>query len=187
MDRPGGGSARRQLYCKNRNVDAENEARLAALAGAAQPFDAVDVFGGTALHDAKARQQVSDAANGKAAAVLRLKVGAQVVLTRNLDPSARLVNGSRGVVVRFEAVASSRPRNGGYGYVHRPGHVCPVVRFDVGVSRRIGFFETWVGRGALGSVSRTQVPLKLAWALTVHKVRQAVHVAWIPCVHALMM
>ena len=169
--RPTDGILPTRLYCKNRDVDKENTARLASLAAAPQIFDAAgtDVYKGDAASNARTRQTVCDYAEKKVPRRLVLKLGAQVVLLRNLDQRAQLVNGSRGVVVRFEQSRGGEKEKGGYGAVECKGALLPVIRFDCGVERRIGLYEVWVGRGALGSLTRRQLPLKLAWALTVHK------------------
>ena len=88
---------------------------------------------------------------------VRLKIGAQVMLTRNRDLEKNLVNGSRGVVERFE---TNRDRN-----------PIPVVRFDNGVITRIDPVEAarFNADGGEGCLVRMQVPLKLAWAVTIHK------------------
>uniref|UniRef100_A0AAR2LVP7 ATP-dependent DNA helicase PIF1 n=1 Tax=Pygocentrus nattereri TaxID=42514 RepID=A0AAR2LVP7_PYGNA len=86
-------------------------------------------------------------------AILQLKVGAQVMLTKNLDVQRGLVNGARGVVVDF------LPGNQGL----------PRVRFLCGaveVMKR----ERWVFKAGGGLyLSRQQLPLKLAWAISIHK------------------
>ena len=167
--RPTDGICPTKLFCKNKDVDAENETRLNALSGVARSFDASasDVFKGDALYNASARKQVLSAAETKCPLTLHLKVGAQVVLLRNLDQEKGLVNGSRGVVVDFQ---ESDGLKQGFGAVDCRGRgAFPVIRFDCGVVRRIALFEVWVGRGAFGSLTRQQLPLKLAWALTVHK------------------
>ena len=46
---------------------------------------------------------------------------------------------------------------------------CPVVRFDSGKTLAVRPSSTFQSLGADGAAARTQVPLKLAWALTVHK------------------
>lgn len=81
---------------------------------------------------------------------LGLCVGAQVMLLYNMDLAAGLCNGSRGCVIRFE--------NG-----------FPVVRFMNGIEVPIGK-HTWSMKIAENVVvSRTQIPLTLAWAITIHK------------------
>ena len=140
-----------KLHCTNRSVDEVNVGELDRLPGREVSIGAHDEFAGAAAEaGSKAREQVAAAADKKIASVLRLKVGAQVVLLRNLSPS--LVNGRRGVVVGFD---------------ERQGR--PEVLFDNGEVLAVGPSEFWQGCGGAGSVSRRQIPLKLAWALTVHK------------------
>ena len=79
------------------------------------------------------------------------------MLSRNW-PEVGLVNGSRGVIVSFQTAL--------WGENGR--HLCPVVRFDSGQTVTVipeGHTQHFKG----GSVMRLQIPLKLAWALTVHK------------------
>ena len=48
------------------------------------------------------------------------------------------------------------------------GPVRPTVRFDSGASATLDFAEFFQGSGS-GSLTRCQIPLKLGWALTVHR------------------
>lgn len=72
---------------------------------------------------------------------------------RNLEKD--LVNGSRGVVVGFAPQGHGRER--------------PRVQWDCGRTTTVEPAEHWVGQGATGALTRVQFPLKLAWALTIHK------------------
>ena len=141
---PADGIEPTRIYCVNRDVDRENSEELLRLPGTATPFRAID-SGGTA---GGVDEKQLDA---KAPPKLILKTGAQVMMTRN-QPDLDLANGSRGVVEGFE-----RPRNG-------RGELAPLVRFDDG---RLLLVERQPFRH--GAVTRMQLPLKLAWALTVHK------------------
>jgi hypothetical protein len=64
-------------------------------------FEASDTFKGS--YDVEAQKKLSETMDKKIASKLLLKVGAQVVLLRNL--SEKLANGSRGVVVSLDSPA----------------------------------------------------------------------------------
>jgi ATP-dependent DNA helicase PIF1 len=84
--------------------------------------------------------------------VLQLCVGAQVMLVCNLDLENGLANGSRGVVIDFiEDI--------------------PVVRFINGQERIISHWIWEIEEDRKKQVRITQIPLRLAWAQTVHKVQ----------------
>jgi ATP-dependent DNA helicase PIF1 len=83
---------------------------------------------------------------------LSLKKGCQVMLVKNLDFKASLVNGSVGTVEGF-------CENTGY----------PIVRFTHGVTRVIGAEDFSLKKGEVTVSSIKQVPLILAWAITIHK------------------
>ena len=88
-----------------------------------------------------------------------VQVGAQVVFLIN-DRVRGLVNGSRGLVVKFCPCSGKDSKLG--------PSVIPVVRFDNNVVMRIRphMFESTVnGRTKRGF----QLPLNLAWAITIHK------------------
>lgn len=115
---------------------------------------------------------------------LSLKPGAQVMLLRNLDVPNGLVNGSRGVVTRFmpkaDAIAALRAAGPGHplppaaaeavaAAQRFPGAELPVVRFMNGREQPI--FPAVFGQefDGLGECNRVQIPLKLAWTITIHK------------------
>jgi hypothetical protein len=100
-----------KLFSRNDQVDAVNARELRKLStaapGSSRVYDADD-FG----HDE--RQLSGLRKSAPVAEKLRLVVGAQVMLLKNLDVPRGLVNGARGVVVAFKT-PSSKGGGGGYG------------------------------------------------------------------------
>lgn len=154
LDRPlpDGAVEPTRLFPTNGRVDDLNERALGRLDGETCVYNALDY----------ARTEEARALLGACIAPpsLALKVGAQVMLVRNLDETH--VNGSRGVVVRFHPTSSM-----------------PVVRFLRGDELMMEP-QVWEVEGDDGAVvaSRTQVPLRLAWAVTIHK-SQGLTIDWL--------
>ncbi|XP_031137085.1 ATP-dependent DNA helicase PIF1 [Sander lucioperca] len=126
------------------DVELTNEKKLQQLPGSVRAFEALD--------SDPALVKAIDA-HSPVGKLIQLKVGAQVMLTKNQDVSRGLVNGARGVVVAFES-----GKNG-----------LPHVRFLCGVTEVLKP-ERWVFKSGGGvHLSRQQLPLKLAWAISIHK------------------
>uniref|UniRef100_A0A3Q3ICM8 ATP-dependent DNA helicase PIF1 n=1 Tax=Monopterus albus TaxID=43700 RepID=A0A3Q3ICM8_MONAL len=126
------------------DVELTNEKKLQQLPGSARVFEALD--------SDPALVKTIDA-HSPVSRLIQLKVGAQVMLTKNLDITQGLVNGARGVVVAFESGNTGLPR----------------VRFLCGVTEVLKP-ERWVFKAGGGiHLSRQQLPLKLAWAISIHK------------------
>ena len=109
---------------------------------------------------------------------LELRVGSQVMLLKNLEVTAGLVNGTRGVIKRFvdpcenAGVVDEGTRAG----LYFAGKPLPEVEFHVMLGsekstvRRTLKNEIWeVMSGEKVVASRSQIPLMLAWAISVHK------------------
>ncbi|NXE45329.1 PIF1 helicase, partial [Casuarius casuarius] len=126
------------------DVELTNERRLQQLSGEVHTFEALD-------SDPVLVKLID--AQCPVGSRVELKLGAQVMLAKNLDVSQGLVNGARGVVVGFESEQKGLPK----------------VRFLCGVTQVIKV-ERWVFKGPSGVyLSRQQLPLKLAWAISIHK------------------
>ena len=148
-----------RLYVLNRDVDRENEMQLANLEGKEVICRARNEWRekmptGTL---AATKRAMKDSLEKEMPEEVRLKVGAQVMLTRNKDLDRGLVNGSRGVVERFVLDAD--------------GDQVPIVRFDNGLIEKIAKAESvrYNPEGDQGCLVRKQVPITLAWAITTHK------------------
>jgi ATP-dependent DNA helicase PIF1 len=151
-----------KLYCINAQVELENLKFLAALPGPPSTFTGIDIWKRTSSEADK----TLEAMEKKTPKALTLKVGAQVMYTRN-SPALGLVNGSRGTVVRVAEM--SYPARSIDGNVIPAGvYSTPTVLFDNGRCFEIAPSSVFQGSGD-GALVRIQLPLKLAWALTVHK------------------
>lgn len=93
-----------KLYCTNRNVDEENNRKLAQLPGKEVLFAANDSFKGSCNRETQ--KNLAQGMDKKMPSELRLKIGAQVIITRNM-PHFNLVNGSRGIVKSFKECGKS--------------------------------------------------------------------------------
>ncbi|KAM9183174.1 ATP-dependent DNA helicase PIF1 [Dugong dugon] len=126
------------------DVALTNERRLQELPGKVHSFEAMD-------SDPEQAQALD--AQCPASRLLQLKLGAQVMLVKNLAVSRGLVNGARGVVVGFET----------------EGRGLPQVRFLCGITEVIRA-DRWTVQATGGQLlSRQQLPLQLAWAISIHK------------------
>ena len=131
------------LECRNIDVDTFNQKRLDAIPGSTVSIIALD-SGDSRFTNALDKSCL-------APADLRLKIGAQVMLLKNLDIEGGLVNGSVGLV-RSIGDSSVCVDFGTAG-------VCEVR------SSRWSFYD---GDGQV-LATRDQIPLRLAYAITIHK------------------
>jgi ATP-dependent DNA helicase PIF1 len=90
---------------------------------------------------------------------LKLKCGAFVMCTYNIDLENGICNGSQGIIVDFKETVTS------------PGVKLPVVLFSNGLKRIIDY-QYWQNED-YPSIVVAQIPLCLAWALTIHKIQGA--------------
>lgn len=131
-----------KLYGSNAAVDSLNSAELAKVSGASKFYDAIDTGIPTFVEQLRK--------NCIAPQRLELKVGAQVMLLKNLSTETGLVNGAMGKVTRFEGD-------------------WPVVAFNNGEKWHAEPASWEIKDGEEILAARKQIPLRLAWAITIHK------------------
>ncbi|KAF6167112.1 hypothetical protein GIB67_041367 [Kingdonia uniflora] len=96
--------------------------------------------------------------SGIAPDTLELCIGARVMLIKNKDFHSGLVNGATGTVINF---VKKKDAKGDDRF--------PEVEFDNGIKKMIEEDKWKVIEGEMVLATRSQVPLILAWALTIHK------------------
>lgn len=177
-----------ELFPTRQEVDRANNVRMAQLHGTTFTFDARD--GGTITNKEQRDRLLQSCMVPEQ---VHLKKGAQVMLVKNMDD--QLVNGSLGKVIGFmtepmftiykeheedllngdgasEAAMKTEQMKMGLGL--NTAQVYPLVRFanaDGTTRDLLTKREEWKVELPNGEVqaSRSQIPLILAWALSIHK------------------
>lgn len=150
-----------KLYCRRADVDAINRTELDALQGDEQvwlpdieiQYKNVKIveFLSDYRKELVSKMITNFEKHAQYEKVLRLKVGAQVMLVVNLDTPNGLVNGSRGIIISMD---------GGL----------PTVEFANGLRMVIEPYKWLIGGfDKFTKIYRTHIPLRLAYALTIHK------------------
>lgn len=143
------------LFSHREDVNKLNNDEMQKLPGPEKVFKALDVYwtrGQDKVHipapdmSTAKKESYARSMDSQFPKELRLRVGAQVMLRVNVDVSAGLVNGSRGVVTSLEPLK---------------------VLFANGNELFMDPFIRTV-EDETGGLDRSQIPLVLAWALTIH-------------------
>ena len=138
-----------KLFTHNQDVEYTNQVHLKRLKSPLHTFEAVDSNG--------SNSKLISALCPAAPTQIQLCVGAQVMLTKNLSVISGLVNGARGVITGFEKTDATG------------GVSMPKIRF-LGGLESVMKPEKFPVKLSSGDVAfRRQLPLKLAWAISVHK------------------
>ena len=144
------------LFSKKNMVNDYNKLELQKLLDAGNEsytYTATYKYINTTLSEATKEflKNVVDVSYPTAENELTLVIGSQVMLTVN-KPDNNLANGSRGIIIGFK---KNMPK-------------VPLVRFLDGQELEISLFE-WKTEEGGHIVSKIQIPLILAWAITIHK------------------
>jgi ATP-dependent DNA helicase PIF1 len=170
------------IHTFNKRVNTINQRELRRLKGIEYTFTAMDhvrVAKATPKQTIKKSTQslIWKADKELAMPELLLKIGAQVMLLRNMDVKAGLINGSTGIIVAINVHAKD------ISWSSTDRIKCPVsvsttvkVAFDNGITVSLRPEMTDL-ECDLGSIGRTQFPLGLGWAVSSHKV-QGRTVSW---------
>lgn len=180
-----------RLMSRIAQVDNFNQRELAAIRFQEKTWKALDsskkLFGNedSPAVQWKLREHRESLRDHRFQNALTLKIGARVVLLYNLDHKRGLINGSQGVVVGFKAATlvleqdvTGDQREWRKGlmekYQSMGGHHTwrPLVRFANGITELIPALASASIRGSITDqyvACRTQIPLTLAWALSIHK------------------
>lgn len=140
-----------EAYSHRSNVEFTNDKELEKLPGQTYDFNCIDSLNKYTKNFKKEYyiKQLEDAVPQK----ISLKVGAQVMLKCNMSFEQGLVNGSRGVVTNIDYEME-----------------VVTVKFLRGRTARIERHE-WEFEDKEGKGIRSQIPLILAWACTIHKLQ----------------
>ncbi|XP_072047334.1 uncharacterized protein [Amphiura filiformis] len=168
------------LFYLNKDVDSHNETKLASLNTETVTIKAEDVDqkGGRVIkvhetpHDTSRRK-----VNTSLVPYLKLAVGARTMLIANIDVPDGLCNGVSGTIKGIKFSSSKNMPHAVYvkfdsdkiGIKARSSQVMsPEYALCVAIIPRK---ETFQLQGRNFTTTREQIPLKLAWAVTVHKVQ----------------
>ena len=152
-----------RLFSTNNPANALNARELEKLTGERRVFVATDFSLDGSMDKLEAQFP-------KVPSRLELRVGALVALQRNIDPEAGLVNGTKGRIVGFQKSSQTT--------VNAESDLgLPIVRFDIVQGREVYESEHVIkaepfsinAGGNLLMAERIQIPLMLAWAITIHK------------------
>jgi ATP-dependent DNA helicase PIF1 len=151
------------LYSRRAIVDMVNDTNLKALPGDVYSFTAKTISG-TETNQEELRSTSPEVIrltekmdkDGAYMKELRLKKGAQVMLLTNISHERGLVNGARGIVVGFQGEDDVK---------------IPLVKFNTGDIEPIAKHAWW--SQDVEGIGRKQIPLKLAYAITIHKAQGA--------------
>lgn len=103
---------------------------------------------------------------GIAPTTLELCKGARVMLTKNLNVNFKLVNGATGTITGFVEAYKGKIKN---ICCFHGRMVLPIVKFDSGREQVIKPDKWEVLEGDEILATRLQLPLMLAWAMSIHK------------------
>jgi len=152
-----------KLYTHNANVDSENARYYRAIESPEVRYKAKEGYNDKGMF-------LVDTLRKGTPDFVCLKIGTQVMMSANVDVDNGLCNGTRGVVTNF--VDSEVVVAGPVGTFIRNNRRLPVVTFALVKGTRTCVVQPhmWSVETSEGAKAYlVQIPLKHAWALTIHK------------------
>ena len=170
------------IWAENAPVDDQNKQMLDLLNKPLVTLIADDQYPAKAPeHDINKALERGRCANGGLNYRIDLKEGARVMLTTNIDVEDRLINGQIGTVVKIKLNAiSSKPeviyvkfddKNAGEVRIRTSCDRFAMNNCAVPITAVLAGIKPNENRPSSPEIRRTQFPLTLAWACTVHKVQ----------------
>ena len=167
------------LFYLNKHVDKHNSKKMATLTTEKYKVQAEDVdqIGGRIIKINATPHETSRNDNTSLAQSLELAVGARTMLIANVDVSDGLCNGVSGIIKGIQFINSTNMPSAVYvkfdsdriGAKARSTQcIPPQYSGCVPIAPRKEVFKL---KGRKYTTTRQQMPLKLAWAVTVHKVQ----------------
>ena len=133
-----------RLYSKNKDVDELNNAELSKLITTGNSMIYKIKYTSNPF---KLKESINYISSQKIQETIKLCVGAQVVVTRNVEPDFGIVNGTRGIITHLE-----------------PEYV--LIKRTDGTDFAIKYFQ--VNPDDQPGVDFKYIPLKLGWAVSIH-------------------
>jgi ATP-dependent DNA helicase PIF1 len=137
------------LHSKKVDVAEHNSRMISSISSPSKVYTSIDTI--SIMNDKADPDRYTKIFNDTIPETLTFKVGAQVMLTANVDITSGLINGSRGIVVNMMDDGIT-------------------VMFKT-CTRKITIFTWTIEEPKVAYASRSQIPLILAWALSIHKIQ----------------
>ena len=179
------------LWAENRPVDQHNEKMLAKIDQPEYILTATDKY--PAAVDQSHIKNILGGSKSKTGGLpqqLKLKKGAKVMLTTNVDISDRLTNGQLGTIIGFKLYQNNKvettytkfdDQQVGLNAKRQSADPLAYHYSAIPISQTSAQIEICHRKMLSPEIEKTQFPLCLAWACTVHKVQGLILSSLVVC------